>query len=78
MEFSQKWCPGDIPIPLVHRRMDFWDQYKVMGDSMEDAEDKPFFLLNLKATMKAQWLERALKLPFRGWRNHGAEVGLVK
>ena len=28
--------------------------------------------------MKAQWLERALKLPLRWWRSHCAEVGLVK
>ena len=79
MEFTQKWCLDDEPVPLVHRRMDFWDQYQVSGDNeVEEVEDKPFYTLNLKATMKAQWLLKHLKLPCSWWRTHWAEVCLVQ
>lgn len=76
MEFAKKWCLNDIPVPLVHRHIDCWNINKVVPD-MEDEENKPFYVLNMKGTMRAHWLEKNLKLPWGWWRKHISEVPLM-
>ena len=78
LQLESKLCLNDIAVPLVNKQMDLWDSHKVLPEDEEEGEDQAFDLLNLKATSKSEWLEKAFKLPARWWVLNQSRVPLLQ
>lgn len=75
MALRLRWCFGDYPVPLDPVLAEFEDIHDLAPG--ESASEQTFFLLNLHATAKAQWLEKALGMPWRWWSKHHRHVPLL-
>ena len=70
---EQKWCAGDVAIPLAEAV-----EIEKLQDGVAEVSDEKFSTLSLKATAHMEWFLKACGLPSTWWREKHQSLALVK